>query len=122
MHPDEDEDGEDGEDGEDCFDVPSEVVVYYGSALQCWLTFTILMIELHEDWDDNGPYLIDGFCPDATMAMHADATALPSDSCATVNVLTSLRPSAASDSGICCTIHAPSDPSAAGNGRRKNGM
>jgi len=52
VHPDEDEDVDGGGD-DDCFDVPLEVVEDYASALQCWLTFTILMIELHEDWDDH---------------------------------------------------------------------
>ena len=34
-------------------DIPDEVVEDYSSALQVWLTFVRLMLELHDEWDDH---------------------------------------------------------------------
>jgi hypothetical protein len=53
VHPDEDEDGAEDEADDEWDNVPDEVIEDYESALECWLTFTILMLELHDDWNDH---------------------------------------------------------------------
>ena len=50
VHPDEVEDGAEDDEWDS---VPDEVIEDYESALECWLTFTTLMLELHDNWDDH---------------------------------------------------------------------